>query len=66
MQTKTWIIGLAMALGVAACGTTDLERGTSGALIGAGAAAVTENDPLVGAAIGGGAGVFCDNAGLCR
>ena len=58
MRTKFWIIGLAMVGGLAACGDTYLERGTSGALIGAGAAAATDNDPLTGAAIGGTAGVL--------
>ncbi len=62
MQSKTWIIGLALALGLGACGYSDTERGVSGALIGAGVAAATDNDPLVGAAVGGAAGVFCDNA----
>lgn len=53
------------ALGLAACGQTDLERGASGAAIGAGAAAVTDNDVGVGAAVGGLAGIFCDDAGAC-
>ena len=66
MNSKVWIIGMALALGLSACGYSDTERGVSGAAIGAGLAAVTENDPLVGAAIGGTAGVFCDNAGVCR
>ena len=56
-------IGL-LALGaMAACGQTDTERGVSGALLGAGAAAATDNDPLVGAALGGTAGVFADDVG---
>ncbi len=61
MQTKKWILGLALVLGAAACGQTDLERGASGAAIGAGIAAATDSDPVVGAAVGAGAGVLSDN-----
>lgn len=58
---------LAAALvALSACGQTDLERGVSGAAIGAGTAKVIGEDPLTGAAIGGVAGVFCDDAGACR
>ncbi len=63
MQAKPWIIGLALVFGLAACGQTDLERGASGAAIGAGLAAATDNDPLVGAAVGGGAGVLSNRVG---
>ena len=52
----------ALALGLAACGTSPLERGlTGGALgagVGAGAAAVTGGRPATGAAIGGGVGAL--------
>ena len=58
MRLKLWLVGLVMVGGLAACGDTYLERGASGALIGAGAAAATDNDPLTGAAIGGTAGVL--------
>ncbi len=44
-------------LGLAACGDTYLERGASGAAIGAGGAAVTGGDPLLGAVVGGAVGV---------
>jgi hypothetical protein len=64
MQNAHWIIGLLGLGALAACGDTDLERGTSGALIGAGAAAATDNNLLAGAAIGAGAGVFADDVGL--
>ena len=58
MQVRFWFLGILAAGTLAACGDTYLERGTSGALIGAGAAAATDNDPLTGAAIGGTAGVL--------
>jgi hypothetical protein len=56
MQAKTWILGIGLVLGLAACGQTDIERTASGAAIGAGVAAATDSDPLVGAAVGGAAG----------
>jgi hypothetical protein len=58
MRAKVWIVGLALCGSLAACGDTYLERGTTGALIGAGAAAATDNDVATGAAIGGAAGVL--------
>lgn len=64
------LTSLAVALGllVGACGETKLERGLSGAAIGAGAgaagSAVTGGSPvtggLLGGAAGGAAGVFTD------
>lgn len=58
MRTKYWIIGLTLFGGLAACGDTYLERGTTGALIGAGAAAATDNDVATGVALGAGAGII--------
>lgn len=58
MRTMYWIVALALFGGLAACGDTYLERGTSGALIGAGAAAATDNDVATGAALGAGAGLL--------
>ncbi|RVT86995.1 hypothetical protein DXV76_02595 [Rhodobacteraceae bacterium CCMM004] len=51
----------AVALVLSACGTNDLERGVSGAAIGAVAAQATGNNAATGAAVGGAAGVFCDD-----
>lgn len=42
-----------------ACGTTDVERGATGAGLG-GAAGYAVGAPLLGAAAGGAAGVFTD------
>lgn len=58
MKAANLIIGLALLGSLAACGDTYLERGASGALIGAGAAAATDNDVATGAVIGGGVGVL--------
>ena len=52
---------VAAAFGLSGCGDTDLERGATGAAIGAVAASATSNSPIVGAAVGAGAGVLCDN-----
>ncbi len=59
---KPLILALSLAtFGLAACGDTDLERGASGAAIGAVGTAVVGGDPIVGAAVGGAAGVLCDD-----
>ncbi|MEL6521409.1 MAG: hypothetical protein AAFQ66_10620 [Pseudomonadota bacterium] len=61
MQYKSWLIGLAVLGTVAACGDNDFERGLTGAAAGAVVAEATDNDPLVGAAVGAGAGVLSDD-----
>lgn len=61
MRKALSFIAIASVLGVAACGETDLERGATGALIGGGVAAVTNNDVVTGAAVGATAGVLCDD-----
>ena len=68
MQIKPWLMGLIVLSGVAACGSTDVERALTGAAAGAVAAEVTENDPLVGALVGASAGALCDDVtpDLCR
>lgn len=62
------VAAIAAVLGLSACGSTDLERGVTGAAIGAGAASLTGNNPVVGAAVGGSVGVLCDNVApqYCR
>lgn len=64
MQFKSGMLAAVAATTLVACGDTDLERGVSGAAIGALAAEATGNDAVVGAAIGGTAGVLCDNANV--
>jgi len=55
-----------LALPLAGCLDNDAERGLAGAAIGAAAADALDKNAGVGAAIGAGAGVFCNDAGVCR
>ena len=57
---KSLILTLTLAtFGLVACGNTDLQRGASGAAIGAVGAGLTGGDPVIGAAVGGAAGALC-------
>ncbi len=62
MLRKTVMLSAAAAgaLALAACGTSDAERGVTGAGIG-GAAGYAVGAPLLGAAAGGATGVFTEN-----
>jgi osmotically inducible lipoprotein OsmB len=60
------IFAAASLAGLAACLNTDTERGLAGAAGGAVIADVTGGDALTGAVVGGAAGVFCDDLGVCR
>lgn len=57
---------LAVALALSGCLDTDTERGLAGAAGGAVIADVTGGSALTGAVVGGAAGVFCDDLGVCR
>lgn len=57
---------LAATLALSACLDTDTERGLAGAAGGAVIAEATGGNAVTGAVIGGAAGVFCDDAGICR
>lgn len=57
---------LALPLTLAACLDTDAERGLAGAAGGAVIADATGGSALTGAVVGGAAGVFCDDLGVCR
>lgn len=61
MENRVMALLLAVALGVSACGDSDLERGASGAAIGGVASVAVDGDVLTGALIGGAAGVLCDD-----
>jgi hypothetical protein len=61
MDKKVFAALVAATLALGACGNTDLERGATGAAIGAVGAAALGGDPLVGGAVGAGAGVLCDD-----
>lgn len=61
------VLGLiACAFGLSGCLTTDTERGLAGAAGGAVIADATGGSALTGAVIGGAAGVFCDDLGVCK
>ena len=53
---------------LAACdaATTKTDRAVLGAGVGAVAGEVLDDSPLTGAVIGGAAGYFCDDLGVCR
>lgn len=66
MKTARWTVLFASTLALAGCLTTDAERGLAGAAGGAVIADVTGGSALTGAVVGGAAGVFCDDLGVCR
>lgn len=51
---------------LAGCMQNDGQRALAGAAAGAVIADATDNSVLTGAALGGLAGTFCDDAGVCR
>ncbi|MEM1064127.1 MAG: hypothetical protein AAF771_16315 [Pseudomonadota bacterium] len=61
MQKITLAAGFAAIIALSGCGDTDIERGVTGAAIGAGASLAVDGDLLTGALIGGTAGVLCDD-----
>ena len=65
MTLKT-ITLLGAALALSACLDTDAERGLAGAAGGAVISDVTGGSAVTGAIVGGAAGVFCDDLGVCR
>lgn len=68
MDRKLAAALLAVTLGLAGCGSTDLERGATGAAFGAIGATVLGGNAVTGAALGAGAGVLCDDLTptICR
>lgn len=59
-------IAIAAVATLAGCLENDTERGVAGAAAGALIADATGNSAVTGAIIGAGAGVFCDDAGICN
>ena len=57
---------MAVALALSGCLDTDTERGLAGAAGGAVIAYVTGGNAVTGAVVGGAAGVFCDDLGVCK
>lgn len=66
MKTVKLLSLMACAVALSGCLNTDTERGLAGAAGGAVIADVTGGNAVTGAVIGGAAGVFCDDLGLCR
>ncbi|MFN6924753.1 MAG: hypothetical protein ACK4P8_03810 [Tabrizicola sp.] len=63
---RSFSVMMMMALMLSGCLTTDTERGLAGAAGGAVIADLTGGNAVTGAVIGGAAGVFCDDLGVCR
>ena len=57
---------VALVAALAGCLDNDAERGLAGAAGGAVVADAFGGSALTGAVVGGAAGVFCDDAGICR
>ena len=66
MKFVTTVGLLACAIALSGCMNTDAERGVVGAAGGAVIADATGGNALTGAVIGGAAGVFCDDMGVCK
>ena len=66
MRKTTTLLGLVASLGILAACDSDAERGLVGAAGGAVVSKAIGGDVLTGALIGGAAGVFCDDAGVCN
>ena len=65
MKTKSIALICSLMM-LSACLDTDAERGLAGAAGGAVIADATGGSALTGAVVGGAAGVFCDDLGVCR
>lgn len=61
MRKTRILFGLALVGALAGCLENDSQRGLAGAAAGAVIADATDNNVLTGAALGGLAGVFCDD-----
>ena len=66
MQKSLLTLSTLTVLGLLAACDNDSERGLVGAGAGAAVSAATGGDPLAGAVLGGAAGVFCDDLGICQ
>ncbi|MEL6914233.1 MAG: hypothetical protein AAFP13_07005 [Pseudomonadota bacterium] len=66
MQFIKPALALVAFVTLAGCLDNDLERGVAGAAGGAVVDRALGGDGTTGAIIGGAAGVFCDDAGVCQ
>ena len=66
MRKQTLIIMALCATTLSACLDNDLQRGGVGALVGAVVAVALGGNVVTGALIGAGAGLVCDDLGVCK
>lgn len=66
MRSLKFLAAVALVASLAGCLDNDTERGLAGAAGGAIVADAFGGNALTGAVVGGAAGVFCDDAGICR
>lgn len=66
MQIKLLAVALGGMLALSGCLDNDTERGLAGAAGGAVLSDAMGGSAVTGALVGGAAGVFCDDAGICK
>ncbi len=66
MRYIKYLAAVALVGTLAGCLNNDTERGLAGAAGGAVVADAFGGNALTGAVVGGAAGVFCDDAGICK
>ncbi|MEZ5777980.1 MAG: hypothetical protein R3E44_06425 [Paracoccaceae bacterium] len=66
MRFTKSILAFALVGALAGCLDNDTERGLAGAAGGAVISDALGGNAAVGAVVGGAAGVFCDDAGVCN
>ncbi len=66
MRYIKYLAAVALVGTLAGCLNNDTERGLAGAAGGAIVADAFGGNALTGAVVGGAAGVFCDDAGICK
>ena len=66
MRKSLITLGFIGLMGTVAACDSDAERGLVGAAGGAAVASATGGSALAGGVIGGAAGVFCDDVGICK
>ncbi len=66
MRKTIFTIALLTSVGILSACDSDAERGLVGAAGGAAISKATGGDAGTGAILGGLAGVFCDDAGVCQ
>ncbi|MGJ8621548.1 MAG: hypothetical protein ACSHW1_02150 [Yoonia sp.] len=66
MQKTSIILAAVAVFGLAGCLDNDVERGVVGAGAGLAASEILGTDRTGSMVVGAAAGVFCDDAGVCR